>query len=184
MNLKAVLEGLLFVAGDDGVSASKLAEIMEIDSSEVLKLIDELSEDCKSESRGVQVKQFGDLYKFVTKEEHSKYYKKLVDEDISDSLSNSALEILAIVAYNQPITRVTIDEIRGVSCAHIVRKLVMKNLIKEVGRSELPGRPLLYGVTDQFLDYFGLKSLDDLPEIKVETVSGEKELFDSKYKEE
>ena len=118
MNLKAVLEGLLFVAGDDGVSASKLAEIMEIDSSEVLKLIDELSEDCKSESRGVQVKQFGDLYKFVTKEEHSKYYKKLVDEDISDSLSNSALEILAIVAYNQPITRVTIDEIRGVSCDH------------------------------------------------------------------
>lgn len=184
MNLKAVLEGLLFVAGDDGVSASKLAEIMEIDSSEVLKLIDELSEDCKSESRGVQVKQFGDLYKFVTKEEHSKYYKKLVDEDISDSLSNSALEILAIVAYNQPITRVTIDEIRGVSCAHIVRKLVMKNLIKEIGRSELPGRPLLYGVTDQFLDYFGLKSLDDLPEIKVETESGEKELFDSKYKEE
>ncbi len=184
MNLKAVLEGLLFVAGDDGVSASKLAEIMEIDSSEVLKLIDELSEDCKSESRGVQVKQFGDLYKFVTKEEHSKYYKKLVDEDISDSLSNSALEILAIVAYNQPITRVTIDEIRGVSCAHIVRKLVMKNLVKEVGRSELPGRPLLYGVTDQFLDYFGLKSLDDLPEIKVETESGEKELFDSKYKEE
>lgn len=184
MNLKAVLEGLLFVAGDDGVSASKLAEIMEIDSSEVLKLIDELSEGCKSESRGVQVKQFGDLYKFVTKEEHSKYYKKLVDEDISDSLSNSALEILAIVAYNQPITRVTIDEIRGVSCAHIVRKLVMKNLIKEVGRSELPGRPLLYGVTDQFLDYFGLKSLDDLPEIKVETESGEKELFDSKYKEE
>lgn len=184
MNLKAVLEGLLFVAGDDGVSASKLAEIMEIDSSEVLKLIDELSENCKSESRGVQVKQFGDLYKFVTKEEHSKYYKKLVDEDISDSLSNSALEILAIVAYNQPITRVTIDEIRGVSCAHIVRKLVMKNLIKEVGRSELPGRPLLYGVTDQFLDYFGLKSLDDLPEIKVETESGEKELFDSKYKEE
>ncbi len=184
MNLKAVLEGLLFVAGDDGVSASKLAEIMEIDSSEVLKLIDELSEDCKSESRGVQVKQFGDLYKFVTKEEHSKYYKKLVDEDISDSLSNSALEILAIVAYNQPITRVTIDEIRGVSCAHIVRKLVMKNLIKEVGKSELPGRPLLYGVTDQFLDYFGLKSLDDLPEIKVETESGEKELFDSKYKEE
>lgn len=184
MNLKAVLEGLLFVAGDDGVSASKLAEIMEIDSSEVLKLIDELSEDCKSESRGVQVKQFGDLYKFVTKEEHSKYYKKLVDEDISDSLSNSALEILAIVAYNQPITRVTIDEIRGVSCAHIVRKLVMKNLVKEVGRSELPGRPLLYGVTDQFLDYFGLKSLDDLPEIEVETESGEKELFDSKYKEE
>lgn len=184
MNLKAVLEGLLFVAGDDGVSASKLAEIMEIDGSEVLKLIDELSEDCKSESRGVQVKQFGDLYKFVTKEEHSKYYKKLVDEDISDSLSNSALEILAIVAYNQPITRVTIDEIRGVSCAHIVRKLVMKNLVKEVGRSELPGRPLLYGVTDQFLDYFGLKSLDDLPEIKVETESGEKELFDSKYKEE
>ena len=120
----------------------------------------------------------------MTKEEHSKYYKKLVDEDISDSLSNSALEILAIVAYNQPITRVTIDEIRGVSCAHIVRKLVMKNLIKEVGRSELPGRPLLYGVTDQFLDYFGLKSLDDLPEIKVETESGEKELFDSKYKEE
>ena len=184
MNLKAVLEGLLFVAGDDGISLDKLAEIMEINKDDVSKLLEELGDDCKNESRGVQVKQFGDLYKFVTKEEHSKYYKKLVDEDISDSLSNSALEILAIVAYNQPITRVTIDKIRGVSCAHIVRKLVMKNLVKEVGRSELPGRPLLYGVTDQFLDYFGLKSLDDLPEIKVETESGEKELFDSKYKEE
>ena len=184
MNLKAVLEGLLFVAGDDGISLDKLAEIMEINKDDVSKLLEELGDDCKNESRGVQIKKFGNLYKFVTKEEHSKYYKKLVDEDISDSLSNSALEILAIVAYNQPITRVTIDEIRGVSCAHIVRKLVMKNLIKEVGRSELPGRPLLYGVTDQFLDYFGLKSLDDLPEIKVETESGEKELFDSKYKEE
>ena len=184
MNLKAVLEGLLFVAGDDGITLDKLAEIMEINKDDVSKLLEELGDDCKNESRGVQIKKFGNLYKFVTKEEHSKYYKKLVDEDISDSLSNSALEILAIVAYNQPITRVTIDEIRGVSCAHIVRKLVMKNLIKEVGRSELPGRPLLYGVTDQFLDYFGLKSLDDLPEIKVETESGEKELFDSKYKEE
>ena len=107
----------------------------------------------------------------------------MVDEEASETLSNSALETLAIIAYNEPITRVTIDEIRGVSSAHIVRKLVFKNLIKEVGKSELPGRPILYGVTDQFLDYFGLSSTKELPKIEIEENFEEKELYDSKYNE-
>lgn len=120
----------------------------------------------------------------MTKKEHSKYYKSLVDEEVSDTLSPAALETLAIIAYNQPITRLMVDEIRGVSSVYVIRKLLLKNLVKEVGRSELPGRPILYGVTDQFLDYFGLKSLDDLPEITVEEKDEEQELFTSKYKED
>ena len=110
--------------------------------------------------------------------------KKLFNEETSETLSPSALETLAIIAYNEPITRAMVDEIRGVSSAHIIRKLVFKNLVKDIGRSELPGRPILYGVTEQFLDHFGLTSLADLPKIKED----EKEeisldLFDSKYKE-
>lgn len=184
MNLKAVLEGLLFVSGDEGVSKDKLADILEISSEEVDDLLRELEEDYSSNSRGVNIKKFGDQYKLVTKKEHADYYKKLVDGEISETLSNSALETLAIIAYNEPITRVAIDEIRGVSSAHIVRKLVFKNLVKEVGKSDLPGKPFLYGVTDQFLDYFGLESIKDLPKIEFEENLEETELYDSKYSEE
>ena len=183
MNLKAVLEGLLFVSGDDGISREKLVSILDISSEKVDSLINELTSDYNSIDRGISIKRFGDNYKLVTKKEHFLFYKKLVDDETTEKLSNSALETLAIIAYNQPITRVMVDEIRGVSSAHIVRKLAFKNLIKEVGKSELPGRPILYGVTDQFLDYFGLKSIDDLPKIEISSSDDEIELYDSKYNE-
>jgi len=120
-----------------------------------------------------------------TKQEHKEYYKKLVTIEENSKLSDAALETLAIIAYNEPITRVQIDEIRGVSSVHHVRKLLLKNLIREVGKSDLPGRPLLYGVTKEFLDYFGLSTIDDLPKV---TMSSNNEveqvdLFESKYKE-
>ena len=102
----------------------------------------------------------------------------------SDTLSEAALETLAIVAYNQPITRLVIDEIRGVSSSHIVRKLVSKNLICEIGRSETAGRPILYGTTSLFLDYFGLKTIKDLPQIEINIDDSEKDLYNSKYNEE
>ena len=181
MNLKAVIEGLLFVSGDDGISYEKMRSILEISSDELDKLLNDLMDDYNNDDRGITIKKFGSEYKLVTKKEHSLYYKKLVDGEASEGLSNSALETLAIIAYNQPITRVMVDEIRGVSSAHIVRKLVFKNLIKEVGRSELPGRPILYGVTEQFLDYFGLNSIEELPKIEIESKNEDVELYDSKY---
>lgn len=183
MNLEAVLEGLLFVSGDDGLSKEKIMSILEISSGDLDELISKLIDSYNNENRGIVINKFGNKYKLVTKKEHAFYYKKLVDDEISETLSNSALETLAIIAYNEPITRVTIDEIRGVSSAHIIRKLVFKNLIKEVGRSELPGKPILYGVTDQFLDYFGLNSTKDLPNIELDDEIEETELYNSKYNE-
>ena len=119
----------------------------------------------------------------TTKREHFEYYKKLFSDDESNTLSPSALETLAIVAYNQPVTRLVVDEIRGVNSAHLIRKLVFMNFLKEVGRSDLPGKPILYGVTDDFLDYFGLSSTKDLPVIDVLDEKEETDLFNSKYTE-
>ena len=184
MNKKAVLEGLLFVSGDEGLTKEKMESILEVNEDEIGELLSELLNDYSLEDRGITINKFGDIYKLVTKREHAEYYKKVVDGDISETLSNSALETLSIIAYNGPITRVMVDEIRGVSSAHIIRKLVFKNLIKDVGRSELPGKPILYGVTEQFLDYFGLKSIDDLPKIEYEENNDESDLYNSKYSEE
>lgn len=184
MNLKAVLEGILFVVGDEGISKDKLIEILGISEEKLSNLISQYCNDLKSDDRGLQLEKFNQSYKLITKKEHSNYYQKLVDAEVSDALSPAALETLAIIAYNEPITRLMVDEIRGVSSIYVMRKLLLKNLIKEVGRSEIAGRPKLYGVTDQFLDYFGLKSLDDLPKIEVTEEESEKDLFTSKYTEE
>ena len=132
----------------------------------------------------MHIEIFGDKYKLVTKKEYKEYLKKLVPDE-EDLLTQSNLETLAIIAYNQPITRLQVEEIRGVSATHTMRKLLMRDLIKELGRSELPGRPILYGTTDFFLDYFGINSLEELPKIKIEEQDQEEEnLFESKYKEE
>ena len=184
MNLKAVLEGLLFVAGDEGLSKEKLLKILDISEEEFKQIVTQFIGDLKSDERGLTLEEYNDNYKLVTKKEHADYYKLLVDAENSDTLSTAALETLAIIAYNQPITRLMVDEIRGVSSVYVMRRLILKNLIKEVGKSELPGRPILYGVTDQFLDYFGLKSLDDLPKIDSTEPTVTKNLFTSRYKEE
>ncbi len=182
--MKAILEGLLFVAGDDGLSIEQILSVMEITNEELDKLIDELSLDYNSEERGINLEHLGGKLKLATKKEHALYYKKLFSEEENNTLSPSALETLAIVAYNEPVTRILVDEIRGVSSAHIIRKLVFMNFIKEVGRSDLPGKPILYGVTDEFLDYFGLDSIKDLPVIEFDENDEETDLFTSKYKED
>jgi len=182
MNLKAVLEGLLFVSGDEGISVDQIKNVLEISEEDVLKLIEELALDFQD--RGIAISKFGDKIKFITKKEHAEYYKKLFNNEDNGNLSPSALETLAIIAYNEPVTRVMVDEIRGVSSAHIVRKLAFRNLIEEKGRSNLPGRPILYGVTNDFLDYFGLSSIQELPPIEItEEDNKEEDLFSSKYTE-
>lgn len=186
MNKKAVLEGLLFVAGEDGLSALELQNLLECSEYEFQKLIKALDEEYSSDDRGIQIAYLGNSYKLVTKQEHKNYYKKLASVEENSSLSQATLETLAIIAYNQPITRVQIDEIRGVSSIHHVRKLLLKNLIVEAGKSDLPGRPILYGVTKEFLDYFGLSTIEDLPKVELELSKEPEELnlFESKYKEQ
>lgn len=186
MNLISVLESMIFVSGDEGLTLNQIMEILEIKESDVLALINILKEEYKQKKHGVSLELLGGSYKFVTKKECKEYLEKLVMVEESGVLSQSALETLAIIAYNEPITRIQIDEIRGVNSSYVVRKLLLKDLIKESGRSELPGRPILYSTTPKFLDYFGLSSIDELPKIEtVETLeTDETNLFESKYKEE
>ena len=185
MNLKGVLEGILFVQGDDGVTVKELLEILNIDLDELKRLILELKEDYEKDDRGIRLSILGDAFKLTTKKEHREYYEKLLTNDSTNTLSSSAIETLAIIAYNEPITRVQVDEIRGISSAQMIRKLVAKGFIKEVGKSDLPGRPILYKTTSEFLDYFNMSSIDELPKIEenVEIID-DIDLYDSKYKEE
>lgn len=186
--MKAVLEGLIFLSGNEGITIDDMIKILDKNVEEVKMLLDELKSDLEDSNRGIKLVILGNHYKFTTKEEHKEYYKKLVDEEIDSNLSQSALETLAIIAYNQPITRIEIDEIRGVNSSYVMRKLLIKGLIENIGRSELPGRPKQYIVTDLFLDHFGLESTDDLPDLKVEEElsedDNEQNLFKSKYTEE
>lgn len=185
MNLHGVIEGLLFVVGSEGITFEKLKEILNISEPQLEQLLNELKCEYQNSDRGFNLECLGNCYKLVTKSEHQAFYDKLVKESKSETLSQAALETLAIIAYNQPVTRLYVDEIRGVDSAHIIRKLHFRNLIKEVGRAEQPGKPILYGITDQLLDYLGLASINDLPkieEVKVE-IDDNIDLYSSKYKE-
>ena len=185
---KAVLEGLLFVVGEDGLTIDQIVDVLEIDEESAKALIMELKKDYEDDSRGLRIDFLGNRFKITTKFEHKAYYQKLIENPETNFLSQAALETLAIIAYNEPITRVQIDTIRGVGSTSIIRKLVAKGFIKECGRSEIPGRPILYETTSEFLDYFGLSSIEDLPNIEdlIQTPEEEEEntdLYTSKYTE-
>ena len=185
MNLKGVLEGLLFVVGDEGITMKELLEIMNISKEELQQLIIELKEEYENDNRGIRLSILGDAFKLTTKKEHKEYYEKILKNEESNTLSSSAIETLAIIAYNEPITRIQVDEIRGISSAVMIRKLVAKGFLKEVGKSNLPGRPILYKTTSEFLDYFNMSSIDDLPKIdSIDEVVDDIDLYDSRYKEE
>lgn len=185
MNLIGVLEGILFVVGDEGATLSEMSDILGVSVEEVKKLLMELKASYEQDNRGLRISYLGDAFKLTTKPEHKEYYQKLIENPENNMLSQAALETLAIIAYHQPITRVELDEIRGVNNGHMIRKLIAKGLVKEAGKSTMPGRPNLYRTTHEFLDYFGLATLDDLPEIDtVDTSSETKELFTSIYKED
>lgn len=182
--MKSVLEGLLFITGDDGLTLEEISEVLEIEQDDVLELINKLKEDYLNEERGIMIQDFAGKYKLTTKKEHKNYYEKLSELSNSKILSQSALETLAIIAYNQPITRLEIDELRGIQSGQMIRNLISRDLVKEVGRKDTIGKPRLYAVTDEFLDYFGLTSLSELPKIEETVVSDDVELYNSKYKED
>ena len=184
--MKAIVEGLLFLSGEDGLTLEDISKVIEKDIEEVKSIIKELYNDYNNDSRGLQIEFLGNHFKLTTKKEHKEYYKKLVIDEENSILSQSALETLAIIAYNAPLTRIDIDNIRGVNSSYVVRKLLLKGLIEEIGRSDAPGRPRLYNITPRFLDYFGLGSIDELPKLeeRQEILDDEKYLFESKYTED
>ena len=186
MNYEAVLEGMLFVVGDDGLTINQIKDVLNLDDENAKKLILSLKEKYESDDRGIRINYLGNTFKLTTKKEHKDFYQKLIENPETNTLSQSALETLAIIVYNEPVTRMMVDEIRGVSSRDMIRKLAAKGLIKEVGRSELPGRPILYKTTSEFLDYFGLSSKDDLPKFdtQVNQVVEDIDLYKSKYVED
>ncbi|WP_028399512.1 SMC-Scp complex subunit ScpB [Ectobacillus panaciterrae] len=165
---KAIVEGLLFVAGEEGVYPEQLAHVLDISLEEATSLVMELKQTYAEPDRGFQLVQYANAYRLTTKKEHAMYYKKLVETPTSTSLSQAALETLAIIAYRQPITRTEVEDIRGVKTDKALQTLVSRLLIKEVGRAEGTGRPILYGTTKEFLDAFGLQTLKELPPLPEE----------------
>lgn len=182
VNWKGIVESLLFAAGDEGLSLKQISEVLEIDVIMAESILKELlAEYNENEERGITLVELAGTYQLATKKEFSVYLKKLVESPHTSALSQAALETLAIIAYKQPITRAEIEEIRGVKTERPLHTLIAKALIKEVGRAEGAGRAKFYGTTKEFLDYFGLKSIEELPELpeKVddEYVQEEADLF-------
>lgn len=180
-----VIEAMLFLSGDEGLSVKEIRSILTIDEAlchECLDLYQKqlLEDDC----RGIQLVFLAGKYKLVTKQKFQPYLAKMVSQQDS-TLSQAALEVLAIIAYKQPITRLQIESIRGVSSDNVVRKLQARAFIKEVGRMDGPGKPILYGVTDTFMDAFNLASLEELPPLEetFEQVEKKTSIFDHKYQE-
>lgn len=163
--LLPIAEGLLFLVGDEGITEELMAKSLEISEEAAQHLLDSLQKKYQDDSFGMEVVCYGGIWKFMSKAIVHPFAQKLFQSAKTSALSQSALETLAIVAYKQPITRVEIEEIRGVGCDMMLRKLQARNLITEVGRSEAPGRPILYGVTEEFMDSFKLLSLDELPDL-------------------
>lgn len=179
--LKGIMEGLLFASGDEGITIKQLAKVLDVTSETVEHLMNELKFDYEHMQRGIMIMQSNEVFHLTTKPEHNAYYKKMLEEPKSTRMSQAMLETLAIIAYRQPITRVEIEEVRGVNSDYAVQTLLARSLIETVGRKETVGRPMLFGTTKAFLTYFGLTSMDDLPvlpeEADQETVEKEADLF-------
>ncbi|GEL76114.1 SMC-Scp complex subunit ScpB [Tenuibacillus multivorans] len=161
--LKGVLEGLLFVSGDEGLSVKQIKDVLSVDTDAVYVLLDELKYDYEHQQRGLSILEQKGIYYLTTKPDHALYYEKMKETTISSRLSQAALETLAIIAYQQPITKVEVEDIRGVKSDGPVQTLVSRFLIEECGRKETSGRPILYQTTKEFLTFFGLSSLEELP---------------------
>jgi len=163
-NVLASLEAMLFAAGDP-VEPAKLAEVLDIDVENVIKMLGHLEADYDERGSGIRLIRVDGKYQLCTKEEYGEEVRGLLEIKKNTPLSQAAFEVLAIVAYNKTVTRSFIEQIRGVDCSGPVSNLIQKGLIEEKGRLDLPGRPLVYGTTDRFLRCFSLNSLEDLPDL-------------------
>ncbi|MBR2825680.1 MAG: SMC-Scp complex subunit ScpB [Solobacterium sp.] len=175
---KAILEGLLFIVGDDGISLEQASQALGISQERTAQVFDELMQDYLDDAHGIEIANYGGTYRFLSKALVHEYAKTLFQINKNATLSQAALETLAIIAYKQPITRVEIEELRGVGAEMMLRKLLARDLIKESGRSEAAGRPILYEVTEEFMNSFKLLSLNELPELpQFESLEESDDLF-------
>lgn len=188
INSSSIVESLLFTAGDEGLTLKQIAEVLEVEESIVEGIIHTLKQEYEADSkRGITIVQLAGTYQLATKKENASYLKRLVDSPNTATLSQAALETLAIIAYKQPITRAEIEEIRGVKTERPLQTLMAKALIKEVGRVEGTGRAYLYGTTKEFLDYFGLRKIEELPplpdQVTEDFAQEEADLFFERFQE-
>lgn len=161
---QAVIEAVLFTMGDS-VEIARLAQVIEEDVKTVKELLGEMQEAYEREDRGIMLLALEDCVQLCTKPDMYEYLVRIAKTPRKFVLTDTLLETLSIIAYKQPVTRLEIERIRGVSCDHAVNRLLEYNLITEVGRLDAPGRPLLFGTTEEFLRSFGVKSLEELPEL-------------------
>jgi segregation and condensation protein B len=160
--LEAIIEAILFTMGES-VELSKIAAAIEHDEETTKKIIHNMMDRYEAEDRGIQILELENSFQLCTKREMYEYLIRIAKQPKKHILSDVLLETLSIIAYKQPITKLEIEKIRGVNCDHAVNKLVEYNLISELGRLDAPGRPLLFGTTEEFLRCFGVQSIDDLP---------------------
>lgn len=177
MDNQALLEGILFAFGEEGVAADQLALALGIAKDALDEDLDVYATQLEQSNRGVELVRFGGVIKLITKTELHEVISDMLEFNKNRQLSQAALETLAIIAYKQPITRLEIEDIRGVNSDMMCRRLEALDLIKEVGRSDAVGRPILYSVTPSFMDVFKLVSLEELPEIKIEMLEQNNDFF-------
>ena len=170
---RSALEAILFTAGDP-VDLSRLAESLELPESAVKSQLDILMEEYAQMERGITVIRLNNTYQMVTVKQYAPQVRKAMDLRRNIPLSQAAMEVLAVIAYNQPVTKSFVEQVRGVDCSGVIGSLTTKGLIEEKGRLELPGRPLLYGTTEHFLRCFSISSLDELPPIPKDEDKGDK----------
>ena len=179
-NIEAIVEGLLYIVGEDGAKVEQIAAAIEKSVEDTKIILENIQRKYASELYGIELVGYGSVYKFISKKDVYPYAQQLFGVSKPNTLSQSALETLAIIAYKQPVTRIEIEELRGVGAEMMLRKLQARNLIREVGRSDAPGRPILYEVTEEFMDSFKLYTLNELPDLPeyTNTEDTEKELFE------
>lgn len=176
-NIECALEAILFSLGE-AVEIEKLAEALEVREDEVSEAVKTLSKKYEKEARGIKIIEIENSVQMCSNPEYFEGIKRVTQIKKQSGLSSAALETLSIIAYNQPVTKATIDFIRGVDCTYSVARLVERGFIDELGRAETPGRPILYGTTMEFLRCFGLKSLDDLPPLPEKEIPEEEKPAD------
>lgn len=186
MGKLAEIEALLFVAGEDGLRVRQLAELLSIPPTGVIQSLEKLAEKYrKDEDSSLALLETSNAYKIVTKQDFADLLREYSKAPINQSLSRAALETLSIIAYKQPITRIEVDEIRGVNSSGAISKLQIFDLIRENGKKEVLGRPNLYVTTDYFLDYMGINSLEELPVVEeTELITEESQLFAERIEDE
>lgn len=186
-NIKNAIEAILFASGSP-VDCERIANVFEISNEDASDYLDELKNEYENSDKGITIIKLKDSYQMVTVKEYAPQIRKAMDLRRNTPLSQAALEVLAVIAYNQPVTKSFVEQIRGVDCSGVIGSLTAKDLIEEKGRLELPGRPLIYGTTDNFLRCFNISSIEQLPPLPQDDSNSDKQsqptLFDEQSNDE